>query len=145
MTKRVVIILRSWPDPIIQERLEDAGFFQDQTQQGWICFSNLEDVKTLAGWLKRERVSFEVREAAGQGELKKHPCLSNSLLVNSGGGPDECALCGTRGVPCREWIEGDDTDSIQYPKAARFYMCGKCVQERMQKHPRLYAPAPDRL
>ncbi len=144
MTKRVVIILRSWPDPIIQERLEDAGFFRDEEKEhAWICFCSLQDVKELAGWLKRERVSFEVKEAIGQGEKKRYPCLSDSLLVK--GGPEECALCGTRGVPCREWIEGDDTDSIQYAKAARFYMCGKCVQERMQKHPRLYAPAPDRL
>ena len=145
MAKRTLVIIRSWPDPIIQERLEDIGFFRDETYRAWINFCDLEDIKELAAWLKRERISFEVREATGQGELKKHPCLSSSLLVKSGGGPDECALCGTRGVPCREWIEGDDTDSVQYPKAARFYMCGKCVQERMQKHPRLYAPAPDRL
>ena len=26
---------------------------------------------------------------------------------------------------------------------ARFYMCGMCVQTRMQPHPRMYAPAQD--
>ena len=81
----------------------------------------------------------------GQGELKKHPRLSTQLLLRDGGSPTTCALCGARMVPCRQWVEGDDTDSVDYPHAARFFLCGTCVQTHMQPHPRLYSPAEDQL
>lgn len=145
MEKRAVLILRSWPDPIIQERLEDIGFFRDESLQAWVNFCSADEVKELAEWMKRERLSFEVKSATGWGELKKYDCLSRNLLLKDGGGPSDCALCGTHGVACRQWIEGDDTDCVDYPGAARFYMCGECVQKQMQSHPRLYAVAPDRL
>ncbi len=145
MTARKTIKITAWPDPLVQERLEDMDFFFDQEFHTWIRFCDEEEVQTLNEWLKRHHLAHEVAPAKGRGELKKHPRLSEQLIVKDGGSPSTCALCGAKNVPCRLWIEGDDTDSIDYPEAARFYMCGSCVQTRMQPHPRLYAPAENAL
>jgi hypothetical protein len=142
---RKLIQINTWPDPLIQERIEELGFFWDKPVQSWLRFCGDDEVPGLSGWLKRHHLSFTVKPATGRGELKKHPKLSDELMLRDGGGPQTCALCGARGVPCRQWVEGDDTDSTDYPNAARFYMCGQCVQERMSPHPRLYAPTEDQL
>ena len=144
MTPRKCIRITAWPDPLVQERLEDIGFFFDQPCQSWIKFCDDEEVASLTEWLKRHHLSHEIAPARGRGELKKHPRLSDQLIFPNGGSPHMCALCGAR-APCRLWIEGDDTDSVEYPNAARFYLCGTCVQARMQPHPRLYSPAEEQL
>ena len=142
---RKIIKVTSWPDPLVQERLEDLGFFFDADQRTWVRYCDEREVAALSDWLKRHHLHQQVTAARGCGELKKHPKLSDVLLLKNGGNPTACALCGTRGVPCRQWIEGDDTDSVDYPAPARFYLCGSCVQARMQPHPRLYVPASDQL
>lgn len=121
------------------------GFFFDPQPKAWIRFCSSDELEAVVEWLKKHRLAWQAFPARGQGELKRHPRLSEQLLLKSGGSPIMCALCGARGIPCRQWIEGDDTDSIDYPNAARFYLCGNCVQSRMQPHPRLYAPADDQL
>jgi len=145
MTTRKTIKITTWPDPLMQERMEEMGFFFDQEYRSWILFCNESEVSAVNELLKRHHLSHEVLPAKGRGELKRHPKLSAELVLKNGGSANACALCGASGVPCRQWIEGDDTDSIDYPKPARFYLCGKCVQTRMQPHPRLYAPATEQL
>lgn len=145
MEPRKTIKLLTWPDPLVQERLEDMGFFFDATQRTWVRYCDQRELAALSDWLKRHHLHQQTMPARGRGELKKYPKLSAVLLLKEGGGPTACALCGTRGVACRQWMEGDDTDSIDYPAPAKFYLCGTCVQTRMQPHPRLYSPADDRL
>jgi hypothetical protein len=145
MLARKTVKLTSWPDPLIQERLEDMGFFFDQTLRSWIRFCDEDEVQPINEWLKRHHLAHEVHPARGRGELKKPPKLSEQLVLRNGGSPTVCALCGASGVACRQWVEGDDTDSTEYPNAAKFYLCGNCVQNRMQPHPRLYAPASETL
>ncbi len=145
MTARKMVKITAWPDPLVQERLEDIGFFFDSPARTWIKFCAQTEVPALNDWLKRHHLSHEVQPAPGRGETKKHPRLSDELALKTGGAHDACALCGKSDIPCRQWIEGDDTDSVDYPDAARFYLCGQCVQTRMQPHPRLYSPADERL
>ena len=145
MHVRKTVKLTSWPDPLVQERLEDMGFFFDTGLRTWIRFCEENEVQPLNEWLKRHHLSHEVHHAKGRGELKKHPKLSEELVLKTGGSPTHCALCGTRNIACRQWIEGDDTDSTDYPNAARFFLCGPCVQARMQPHPRLYSPVDETL
>jgi hypothetical protein len=150
-----MIRLISWPDPLLQERLEDMGFFFDATVRtaslrggsagAWVRFCEESEVDPVGEWLKRHQLSFEAVAARGRGEVRKHPRLSEQLLLKNGGSATRCALCGASGVSCRQWIEGDDTDSTDYPNPARFFLCGQCVQVRMQPHPRLYSPADDQL
>jgi hypothetical protein len=144
MTQRKTIRIITWPDPLMQERIEDVGFFYDQTLQAWIKFCEEQETAALTEWLKRHHLSHEIAAARGRGELKKHARLSDQLIFRNGGSPNLCALCGAK-APCRLWVEGDDTDSTDYPNAARFHLCGTCVQTRMQPHPRLYAPAEEQL
>ena len=129
----------------MQERLEDMGFFFDPPAHAWIRFADPQELPQLTDWLKRHALSHEISPARGRGELKKHPRLSDMLVLKNGGSPTSCALCGNSPTPCRLWVEGDDTDSIDYPHPARFYLCGTCVQTRMQPHPRLYSPADEQL
>lgn len=145
MTPRQLLRLTSWPDPLLQERIEDIGFFYDDTYRTWVRFCGEDESEALGQWLKKHSLGFDVGEAAGRGEFRRHPKLSDELVVRDGGNARMCALCGAKDVPCREWVEGDDTDAVDVPGAARFYMCGKCVQGKMAPHPRLYAPAEDRL
>jgi len=145
MKPRKVIKITAFPDPLTQERLEDVGFFFDEGLHAWIKFCDESEQKMITDWVRRQLLPLEALPADGRGQLKKHPRLSDELVKRNGGTPDTCALCGATGTPCRQWIEGDDTDSIDYPNPARFYMCGKCVQTRMQPHPRMYAPAEDTL
>jgi hypothetical protein len=157
MAPRKVIRLVSWPDPLTQERIEDMGFFFDRQARlasraalaagggTWVRFCDEDELEPVADWLRRHRLAFEAAAAKGRGELVRHPKLSDQLLRRDGGSPTACALCGARDVACRQWVEGDDTDSIDYPDPARFYLCGPCVQAHMQPHPRLYAPADDAL
>jgi len=129
---------------VVLEKLQDLGFFSDP-ELGMIHYCWKMEIEHLAEWLLKRRLAYEIRPAAGVGELKKHSRLSDLLVRADGGSATTCALCGAREVPCRLWIEGDDTDNIEYPSAARFYMCGRCVRDRMQPHPRLYAAAEDTL
>lgn len=145
MTVRKTVKLTTWPDPLVQERLEDMGFFFDTHHHSWIRHCDSTEVQSLNDWLKRHHLSHEVFPAQGRGELKKHPRLSEQLVLRNGGGPTACALCGATNIACRQWVEGDDTDSTDYPNAAKFFLCGKCVQTRMQPHPRLYSPADEQL
>ncbi len=145
MQARKTIKILTWPDPLVQERLEDMGFFYDPAQRTWVRFADEREAGALGDWLKRHHLQVEIVPARGHGELKKYSKLSDELLMKDGGNPTACALCGTRGVPCRQWIQGDDTDAIEYPSPAKFYLCGSCVQTRMQPHPRLYVTAEDRL
>lgn len=138
-------MLRSWPDPLMQERLEDAGFFFDPPHRTWVRFADEEEVDAIADYLKRHALKGVVQPATGRGQTVKHPRLADQLVLPDGGSPTVCALCGQSGVSCRRWLEGDDTDDTDYPNAAVFYMCGKCVQERMLPHPRLYAPVDEAL
>ena len=138
-------MIRSWPDPVTLERLEDMGFFRDPSSGYWSRFCAPSEVENLVEWLKSHRLTHRVAKAQGRGILKKYPRLSDLLLHKDGGNAINCALCGAQNVHCRKWIEGDDTDSVDYPGCRSFYMCGKCVQERMSPHPRLYAPAEDAL
>src|SRR5271167_3936418 len=108
MGPRKTIKLMTWPDPLVQERLEDMGFFFDSTAKTWVRFCDEREVTALGDWLKRQHLAEETVGARGCGELKKHPKLSDVLLLKDGGGPTNCALCGMRGVPCRQWVEGDD-------------------------------------
>ncbi|HVT82275.1 MAG TPA: hypothetical protein VHM90_16655 [Phycisphaerae bacterium] len=145
MTARKMVKVTAWPDPLVQERLEDAGFFFDSGVRTWIKFCAENEIQPLNEWLKKHHLSHEIQPAKGRGETKKHPRLSDQLALKNGGSANACALCGNTGVPCRQWIEGDDTDSTDYPNPARFFLCGQCVQTRMQPHPRLYAPADEQL
>jgi len=145
LTPRKTVQVVTWPDPLLQERLEDVGFFYDQGCKTWIRYCDPDEIQGMGEWLAKHQLTFRIAEAAGRGETKKHPRLADNLILTDGGGPDACALCGAQHVPCRQWIEGDDTDATDYPGAARFYMCGQCVQLRMTPHPRLYAPVEDQL
>ena len=120
-------------------------FFFDPEFRTWIRFCDEGEVAALTDWLKRHRLAHDVVSAKGRGELKKHPRLSEQLILKNGGSHDACALCGTSHTSCRQWIEGDDTDSTDYPGPARFFLCGNCVQTQMQPHPRLYVPASEQL
>ncbi len=145
MAARKIVKLLTWPDPLVQERLEDMGFFFDRDVRAWVRFCDENEVQSLNEWLKKHHLSHEVHPAKGRGECKKHPKLSEQCVLKNGGSPTTCALCGARGVACRQWVEGDDTDSTDYPRAAKFYLCGECVQGRMQPHPRLYSPVDEQL
>jgi len=145
MEPRKLIKLTAWPDPLVQERLEDIGFFFDQEFRTWIRFSDEKEVPSINDWLKRHHLAHEIAGAHGRGETKRLPKLSDELFLKDGGSPTRCALCGAQNSPCRQWIEGDDTDDIDYTGAKRFYMCGPCAQTRMPAHPRLYSPADDVL
>jgi hypothetical protein len=145
LSVRKLLQVATWPDPLLQERLEEVGFFYERGYRRWIRFCDDGELDELQTWLTRRAMAFKVGPAPGRGELKRVGRLSEALIVTAGGSPSQCALCGTRNVPCRVWIEGDDTDSIDYPGAARFYLCGACVQHQMQPHPRLYVPAEDVL
>lgn len=142
---RKLIRITNWPDPLLQERLEEMGFFWDKPAKSWLRYCADDEVTSITAWLKRYHLSYSVTVAAGRGELKKHPKLSEELVLRDGGNPHSCALCGAKNVACRQWIEGDDTDSTDYPEPAKFFMCGRCVQDRMGPHPRLYAPSDDQL
>ena len=144
MTARKVIKVTTWPDPLVQERLEDIGFFYDAPSRTWVKFCETEESQSITDWLKKHHLSHEVGAAKGRGEVSKHPKLSDSLILKDGGSPTRCGLC-AQDAACRQWVEGDDTDSTDYPEAARFYLCGKCVQTRMQAHPRLYSRAEEQL
>ncbi len=115
-------MLRSFPDPVIQERLEDMGFFRDPDRRDWSRFCSQSEVESIAIWLKNHRLDHRVGKAQGRGMLKKYPRLSDLLLHKDGGNPTTCALCGARGVFCRKWIEGDDTDSIDSGAAWFLYV-----------------------
>ena len=145
MRERKMIKITSWPDPLVQERMEDLGFFFDGGMRAWIRFCDEDEVSRISEWLRRHQLGHEAMAARGRGETRKHPRLSDSLVLRDGGGPSRCALCGAEGSPCRQWIEGDDTDCVEYEGAARFFLCGKCVQMRMQPHPRLYVPTEEQL
>jgi hypothetical protein len=146
MVERLVIKVKNWLDPIAQERLEDMGFFREGPRNSaWTCYCAPAEAEQVAQWLKKRNVSFEIQPADGIGELKKYGRLSDMLVDKTGGGPTHCALCGARDVFCRQWVQGDDADNIDYPSPIRFFMCGKCVRTHMQSHPRLYAPADDVL
>jgi hypothetical protein len=145
MSERKMVKITAWPDPLLCERMEDLGFFFDGKIHAWIRFCDEEEVTGISEWLRRHQLAHEVETAQGRGEVKRLPRLSDTLVLRDGGSPTRCALCGAQAVPCRQWIEGDDTDSVAYAGAARFFMCGKCVQERMQPHPRLYAPTEEQL
>lgn len=145
LSSRLVLQIRSWPDPVLQEHLEEAGFFFDPKRKAWIVYCEAHEADPWGEWLKRRHLQYLSFPAEGRGEVQRLPRLSAELLLPKGGNASHCALCGTRGVFCRQWIEGDDTDSTQYEGAKKFYMCGKCVQERMTPHPRLYAPVEGQL
>ncbi len=146
MVERVVVKVKHWLDPIAQERLEDIGFFREGSRNAaWMYYCDPLEAQQMAQWLKKRGIQFHVQPADGLGELKKYTCLSDMLVDKTGGSPTHCALCGATGVFCRQWVQGDDADNIDYPSPARFYMCGKCVRTRMQCHPRLYAPADNAL
>jgi hypothetical protein len=145
MSERKMVKIAAWPDPLVRERMEDLGFFFDRDVRAWMRFCDEEEVTSISEWLRRHQLGHEVETARGRGEVKRLPRLSDILVLRNGGSPTRCALCGAAGVPCRQWIEGDDTDSVDYEGAARFYLCGKCVQDRMQPHPRLYAPTEEQL
>lgn len=145
MSIRKMLQVTSWPDPLLQERMEEVGFYFDPTLRLWLRFCDEGELDELQTWLQRKGLRCKVTDAPGRGQVKRLPKLSDILVVKSGGGPSQCALCGVRGLPCRLWLEGDDTDSVEYPGAARFYMCGQCVQTQMQPHPRLYVPADECL
>ena len=146
MVERLVIRVKNWLDPIAQERLEDMVFFREGPRNSaWTCYCAPAEAEQVAQWLKKRNVSFEIQPADGIGELKKYGRLSDMLVDKTGGGPTHCALCGARDVFCRQWVQGDDADNIDYPSPIRFFMCGKCVRTHMQSHPRLYAPADDVL
>jgi hypothetical protein len=145
MHVRKTVKLTSWPDPLVQERIEDMGFFFDRDHRTWIRFCEENEVQALNEWLKRHHLSHEIIQARGRGELKKHPKLSDQLVLKNGGSPTTCALCGSSNVACRKWVEGDDTDSTEYPNPAKFFLCGGCVQTHMQPHPRLYSPVDEVL
>jgi hypothetical protein len=144
MTARKSIKVTAWPDPLVQERLEDIGFFYDARMRAWLKFCEKDETQSVVDWLKRHHLSHEIATAKGRGETAKHPRLSDSLILKDGGSPTRCALCGMGGA-CRQWVEGDDTDSTDYPNPAKFFLCGNCVQTRMQPHPRLYSPAEEQL
>jgi hypothetical protein len=145
MTERTIITLTQWPDPLQQERVEEIGFFFDRQRRGWVLFVNAEDVDGVVEWAKKHQLAVQSEVVEDRGAAVRYPRLSAELVRRDGGGPGACALCGAANVPCWQWIEGDDTDSIEYPNAPRFYMCGRCVQEKMAPHPRLYARARDVL
>jgi hypothetical protein len=145
LSVRKTIRLVCWPDPLLQERIEEVGFFFDQIHRSWIRFCEEDEVASISEWLKRHRLSWQVLPANGRAEVKRHPRLSDELVLKNGGSATVCALCAATGVACRQWIEGDDTDSTDYPHAARFYLCGKCVQKRMSPHPRLYSNVEESL
>lgn len=146
MVERLVIRVKHWLDPIAQERLEEMGFFREGPRNSaWTYYCDPAEAAQMTQWLKKRNVHFDVQSADGIGELKKYTRLSDMLVDKSGGDPTHCALCGAHDVFCRQWVQGDDADNIDYPSPTRFYMCGNCVRTRMQSHPRLYAPADDVL
>ena len=91
--------------------------------------------------LKGSGYQYKIAEAPGRGEFTRYPRLSDQLMLPDGGRPDRCGLCGKRVDHCRKWIEGDDADDVRAAGVRSFYMCGQCVQMRMEPHPRIYAPA----
>ena len=99
MHPRKTVKLTSWPDPLVQERLEDMGFFFDQPARSWIRFCEETEVQPLNDWLKRHHLSHEVQTAKGRGETKKHPRLSDELVLKNGGSPTRCALAPPKASP----------------------------------------------
>ena len=53
MSSRKTIKITSWPDPLMQERLEEIGFFFDGPLQAWIRFCEEEDLQQLTEWVRR--------------------------------------------------------------------------------------------
>jgi hypothetical protein len=145
LTPRQIVQVRSWPDPLLQERLEDVGFFFDAQFHTWVRFVDPDEASAVTDYLERHHLGYEVGLAPGRGETRRLPRMSDDLLLRDGGGPARCALCGKGNTPCRQWVEGDDTDCVEYPGAARFYLCGGCVQTHVQQHPRLYSPVEETL
>ncbi len=141
MSERLMIKLKTWPTSIEQEQIEAMGFFN---QRGWRMFCDDDELSTIAEWLKEKHLSFSVQHSDRAGKYEDYPRLSEQLLRTDGGSPTACALCGRDGVACRQWIEGDDSDRIE-PTAKRFYVCGRCVQEKIIPHGRLYTHADDVL
>ncbi|MEI7765845.1 MAG: hypothetical protein WCJ97_00250 [Phycisphaerae bacterium] len=145
MTERKIIRLQSWPDPILQEQLEEMGFFRDDPLGLWVRYCDANELEYLVAWLKKRHITGHVTTASGRGQLTRLPRLSANLMLRKGGSPNHCSLCGTKQVPCYMWVEGDDTDSIYYPGARHFYLCGVCVQKFLLPHPRLYTLAQEKL
>ena len=143
MAVRVQLRILMWPDPVMQEQLEATGFFMDPASGCWMRFANQDETRDLVEYLKRCRLAHEVKPARGKGRLTRYPRLTTK--ATDGGAPTRCGYCGKDNVFCRQWVEGDDTDSIDYPNPARLYLCGQCVQHVMQPHPRMYVPAEDKL
>ena len=138
------ILLLSQPDPISLERLEDHGFFFGDIESRYIRFVGDHERKLFEEMLKKLGYDFQVAEAPGRGQFSRYPRLSDELIVSNGGDETHCGLCGMTGVDCRKWIEGDDADDIRDDGARSFYMCGGCVQSKMDPHPRIYSPVDDR-
>lgn len=134
------IVLLSQPDPISLERLEDHGFFFGELESRYIRFVGEHDRKIFEAMLKKSGYEFETNEAPGRGQFSRYPRLSDELAILDGGDAASCGLCGMTGVDSRKWIEGDDADDIRAEGARSFYMCGECVQSKMDPHPRIYSP-----
>lgn len=141
MPERLLIKLKTWPTSIEQEHLEELGFFN---KQRWQMFCDPDELPNLVEWLKARRLSFSVHQSDRMGKYEDYSRLSDQLLRTDGGSPTACALCGRDGVACYQWMEGDDTDQIE-ATARRFYLCGKCVREKLIPHGRLYTRSDDVL
>jgi len=102
----------------------------------WIKFCAEAEVQSLNEWLKRHHLSHEIQPAKGRGEIKKHARLSDELLLKNGGAPDACALCGARGTPCRQWLEGDDTDFRRLPKPRAIFSLRPVAYKHACSHTR---------
>src|SRR4051794_13274661 len=101
MTARKTIKVTAWPDPLVQERLEDMGFFFDNDFRTWIRFCGEQEVQTTNKWLKRHPLPHKTPPAKGRGETRKHPKLSDQLKLKNGGSHNTCGLCGKTNTPCR--------------------------------------------
>src|SRR4051794_10987141 len=84
LSVRKTIRLTSWPDPLLQERIEEVGFFFARTYQGWVRFAEEPEVESVSEWLKRHRLTWQILPAQGRSELKRHPRLSDELLLKNG-------------------------------------------------------------
>ena len=104
------------------------------------CFAMIYGPDELTDIARLTRIDNQCYEPAW---LQTHPRLTTQAA--DGGSPTRCGYCGKVNVFCRQWVEGDDTDSTDYPNPARVYLCGSCVQHVMQPHPRMYVPAEDKL
>ncbi len=141
MSERLMIKLKTWPTSIEQEQIEAMGFFN---RRGWRMFCDDDELPAIVEWLKEKHLSFSVQQTESIGKYEEYPRLSEQLLRTDGGSPTACALCGRDGVACYQHVEGDDSDRIE-PAAKRFYVCGRCVQQKIVPHGRLYTHADDVL